>query len=42
MDFLYLGVIVLAFAATYGLLKVCEWLSHDTHARLLDGQGEHS
>ncbi len=31
MDTLYLGILVLAFAATYGLLKVCEWLSGDTH-----------
>lgn len=42
MDFLYTGVIVLAFAATYGLLKICEWLLKGKDARLPDGQGEHS
>lgn len=30
MDILYLGILALAFAATYGLLRVCEWLSDDT------------
>ncbi len=31
MDLVYLGILVLFFAATYGLLKMCEWLSHDQH-----------
>ncbi len=30
MDAMYLGIVALGFAATYGLLRVCEWLSHDT------------
>lgn len=30
MDFLYLGILAISFAATYGLLKLCEWLMGDT------------
>jgi hypothetical protein len=30
MDVMYLGILALAFAGTYGLLLVCERLSHDT------------
>jgi len=26
MDLIYLSILAAAFAATYGLLKVCEWL----------------
>jgi hypothetical protein len=29
MDLMYIGILVLFFVATYGLLKVCEWLFHD-------------
>jgi hypothetical protein len=29
MDFFYLGILALFFAATYGLLKMCEWLFRD-------------
>jgi hypothetical protein len=29
MDLLYLGILALFFVATYGLLKMCEWLFHD-------------
>ncbi len=46
---MYLAVIIVVFAATYGLLKVCERLSHEKYARLTDavpagrqGQGESS
>ncbi len=28
---MYLGVVIVAFAATYGLLRVCEWLSHNNY-----------
>jgi hypothetical protein len=31
MDFMYLGIAALMGVATYGLLKLCEWLSHDTY-----------
>ncbi len=31
MDILYLGILAFTFAATYGLLKLCEWLMGDTH-----------
>jgi hypothetical protein len=31
MDLVYLGILVAAFLATYGLIKMCEWLFHDTH-----------
>ncbi len=31
MDILYLAILALAFSATYGLLKLCEWLFGDTH-----------
>ncbi len=30
MDILYLGILALAFGATYGGLRMCEWLSDDT------------
>jgi hypothetical protein len=30
MDVTYLGILALAFAATLGLLRICEWLWHDT------------
>ncbi|MBP1646771.1 MAG: hypothetical protein H6Q30_216, partial [Bacteroidetes bacterium] len=26
MDFMYLGILAVAFGATYGLLKMCDWL----------------
>ena len=29
MDLFYLGVLAIFFAATHGLLKVCEWLFND-------------
>jgi hypothetical protein len=29
MDFMYLGILALFFIATYGLLKMCQWLFHD-------------
>jgi hypothetical protein len=35
MDVIYLGILGVAFGATYGLLKVCEWL-------LRDNRGERS
>ncbi len=28
-DLMYLGILAVIFVATYGLLKVCEWLFHD-------------
>jgi hypothetical protein len=28
-DLMYLGILALFFAATYGLLKMCEWLFDD-------------
>jgi hypothetical protein len=31
MDIAYLGILALAFAATYGLLRLCEWLADDRH-----------
>ena len=31
MDLLYLGVAAVMSLATYGLLKLCEWLFHDKH-----------
>ena len=31
MDFMYLGILAVAFGATYGLLKMCEWLFHDKY-----------
>ena len=31
MDLVYLGILVLVFAATYGLLVLCDRLSHDRH-----------
>ncbi len=31
MDIFYLGILVISFAATCGLLKLCEWLMGDTH-----------
>jgi hypothetical protein len=29
IDLMYLGILAVAFAATHGLLKVCEWLVRD-------------
>jgi hypothetical protein len=29
MDLMYLGILAIFFVATYGLLKMCEWLFHD-------------
>lgn len=29
MDLMYLGILALLFVATYGLIKLCDWLSHD-------------
>ncbi len=31
MDLMYLGILALFFIATYGLLRLCDWLSHDQH-----------
>ncbi len=31
MDVMYLGILALVFAGTYGLLRLCERLSHDKH-----------
>jgi len=31
MDFVYLGIVAVAFVATFGLLKVCEWLIHEKY-----------
>ncbi len=31
MDIVFIGILALAFAATCGLLKLCEWLMGYTH-----------
>jgi hypothetical protein len=31
MDFVYVGIAAVMGLATYGLLKLCEWLSHDKY-----------
>jgi hypothetical protein len=31
MDLMYLGILALGFAATYGLLKLCDVLSDHRH-----------
>lgn len=31
MDLFYLGVVAVLFAATLGLLALCDWLSDDHH-----------
>jgi hypothetical protein len=31
MDLLVLGILAVASAATCGLLRLCEWLSDETH-----------
>ena len=29
MDLMYLGILTIFFIATYGLLKLCDWLFRD-------------
>jgi hypothetical protein len=35
MDFFYLGIVLVLFVATAGVLKVCEWLANEKHGERL-------